>query len=67
MGTDDAILRSTHAAAPTPASQGVPSDRGETAAEPALPIRSLDDSDIGWGESTDANDERLRRDKPPHW
>ncbi|MEN0129329.1 MAG: hypothetical protein AAGC49_07810, partial [Brevundimonas sp.] len=45
--------------------QGQP---GTTAArEPALPVRALDDSDVGWGEASDANDDRLRRDKPPHW
>ena len=37
--------------------------------EPVIPSRSADDSDVGWhegsGEST--NDERLRRDDPPHW
>lgn len=73
VGTDDEILRSTHAAAPTADER----TRGEqpvvkpglvgTGAEPALPIRSLDDDDLGWGESSDGNDERLRRDKPPHW
>ena len=35
--------------------------------EPAIPVRSVDDSDVGWGEASDANDERLRQDKPPHW
>lgn len=35
---------------------------------PLIPDRSADDSDAGWGErSSDANDERLLRDKPPHW
>jgi len=37
--------------------------------EPVIPSRSADDSDVGWhegaGEAT--NDERLRRDVPPHW
>ncbi|MBD8059549.1 hypothetical protein IC607_11285 [Cellulomonas sp. JH27-2] len=67
VGTDDAILRSTHAAAPTPEEPTVRRGQVEDAHEPALPIRSADDSDLGWGESTDGNDERLRRDKPPHW
>jgi hypothetical protein len=35
--------------------------------EPAIPVRSADDTDVGWGEASDANDDRLRRDKPPHW
>ncbi|MBD7917142.1 hypothetical protein H9657_02470 [Cellulomonas sp. Sa3CUA2] len=30
--------------------------------------RSADDSDHGWGrEESSSNDERLRREKPPHW
>ena len=37
--------------------------------DPVIPARSADDSDVGWhekaGDST--NDERLRRDVPPHW
>lgn len=40
----------------------------ETAAEPALPRRSLDDSDLGWGDrADDSNDERLQQNRPPHW
>ena len=33
----------------------------------ALLNRSADDSDVGWGERADSNDDRLRQDKPPHW
>jgi hypothetical protein len=30
--------------------------------------RSADDSDHGWGrEEPSSNDDRLRREKPPHW
>ncbi len=29
--------------------------------------RSADDSDVGWGDTDGSNDERLRREKPPHW
>ena len=57
-------------------------DRPETADEPVLPERSSDDSDRGWGErdvelagshggdgsdGSDDDDERLIREKPPHW
>lgn len=28
---------------------------------------SFDDTDAGWGESSNSNDRRLRDDKPPHW
>ncbi len=34
---------------------------------PLLPDRSADDSDTGWGEGPDSNDDRLLRDVPPHW
>jgi hypothetical protein len=34
-----------------------------------LPERSTDDTDLGWGDPPDEtdDDERLLRDKPPHW
>jgi len=35
-----------------------------------LPEQTSDDTDLGWGEQPDdeaAEDERLRREKPPHW
>jgi hypothetical protein len=37
--------------------------------KPALPVRSRDDSDVGWGErpEPDDDDERLYRERPPHW
>ena len=35
--------------------------------DPAVAVRSADDSDVGWGGSDDSNDDRLHRDKPPHW
>jgi hypothetical protein len=36
--------------------------------KPAVPVKSLDDSDIGWGELPDQDqDDRLREDRPPHW
>jgi hypothetical protein len=38
----------------------------------ALPDQTTDDTDRGWGEEADEaeeaeNDERLLREKPPHW
>jgi hypothetical protein len=45
--------------------------------KPVLPARSEDETGIGWGEAPDApeapgapepdDDERLRRERPPHW
>lgn len=71
VGHDESVLRTVVPAAPaTPA----PSTVAPTAQPPALdddralPVRSLDDGDVGWGESAaDSNDDRLRRDVPPHW
>lgn len=34
--------------------------------EPVLPQRSEDETDVGWGDDVEDDDERLRRDVPPH-
>jgi hypothetical protein len=35
---------------------------------PALPEKSPDETDVGWGERPEPDDdERLNRDRPPHW
>ncbi len=40
----------------------------EPAPDAAVPERSADDTDLGWGdEDEDDSDERLTREKPPHW
>ncbi len=48
-----------------------PADAGPSAQDgaPILPVRSLDETDVGWGERAEAgdDDERFRRDRPPHW
>jgi len=47
-----------------PADAGLPDPDGQ----PVLPVRSQDDTDIGWGEAPEPDDdERLYRDRPPHW
>ena len=37
--------------------------------DPPVDLRSADDSDVGWQQAVteDSDDERLRRDVPPHW
>jgi hypothetical protein len=35
--------------------------------EPVLPEQSREDTDAGWGEYPDTSDDRLYRDRPPHW
>lgn len=77
VGTDESVLISTHPAAPPPAP---PTPPAATGAVPVRPdeqadagdlwrsTRSLDDSDRGWGrDETSPDDDRLRREKPPHW
>lgn len=32
-----------------------------------LPEQTLDDTDRGWGEPADNDDDRLIREKPPHY
>jgi hypothetical protein len=52
-----------------------PPRRPKPPAEPLLPETSKDDNDVGWGHEDyrgerggeDSNDERLRRERPPHW
>jgi hypothetical protein len=36
--------------------------------ESILPTKSREDTDVGWGEYAEqGDDERLLRDRPPHW
>ena len=47
-----------------PPSAGPP-DRDD---DPVLPVASREDTDDGWGEPAEPDDdERLCRDRPPHW
>ncbi|MBO0922556.1 hypothetical protein J1G42_17175 [Cellulomonas sp. zg-ZUI222] len=49
----------------TSASAGIPADGAD---DLWRATRSADDSDRGWGrEEPSSNDDRLQRDKPPHW
>ncbi|WP_433827368.1 hypothetical protein ACQP2E_35700 [Actinoplanes sp. CA-015351] len=34
---------------------------------PVLPEQTRDDTERGWGERGDSNDDRLYEDRPPHW
>ena len=82
VGGDDRVLRSSFpapgaqdaqdaqddgraAAAPTPSAAATP-----PATPPAATTapRAPDDLDVGWGAAVDdSNDDRLTREKPPHW
>ncbi|HET9971021.1 MAG TPA: hypothetical protein VFQ68_22475 [Streptosporangiaceae bacterium] len=36
--------------------------------KPLLPEQSQDETDVGWGEAPEPDDdERLRQERPPHW
>ena len=35
--------------------------------EPVLPDRAREDTDAAWGEYSERDDDRLYRDRPPHW
>jgi hypothetical protein len=36
--------------------------------KPVLPVKGQEDTDTGWGEQPEPDDEdRLQRDRPPHW
>ena len=34
---------------------------------PILPDETVDETEEGWNEESDSNDERLIEDRPPHW
>ena len=36
-------------------------------AAPILPAQSREDTDVGWGDYGERDDDRLLRDRPPHW
>ncbi|WP_223148446.1 hypothetical protein, partial [Actinotalea sp. JY-7885] len=40
---------------------------GTEAPDSSVLPRSPDASDAGWGDAPESNDDRLRRDVPPHW
>jgi hypothetical protein len=58
-------------AVPVPAdvgpAAGAPAARGALANEPVVPEQSPEDTDAAWGEYRQRDDDRLYRDRPPHW
>ncbi len=70
VGGDEANLRSSFPAPQAP--EGQSPDRDGSGASLASPPRAgrraPDDEDVGWGApAPDSNDDRLARDRPPHW
>jgi hypothetical protein len=46
---------------------GKPDDR-KPDDKPVLPVKSRDETDVGWGDPPEPDDEdRLRSERPPHW
>ncbi|HEY1625710.1 MAG TPA: hypothetical protein VGG16_18105 [Streptosporangiaceae bacterium] len=45
-----------------------PDKPAEKQERPVLPDRSTDETDVGWGDRPEPDDQdRLRQDRPPHW
>jgi hypothetical protein len=50
---------------PTPPAPAAPTPAAPT---PILPTQSREDTDVGWGDYRDRDDDdHLLRDRPPHW
>ena len=52
---------------PAPSADGSREPVSVPVGEPVLPEQSREDTDAAWGEYQVASDERLYRDRPPHW
>lgn len=52
---------------PAPAPPGPAAPVTGAADGPLLPERSPKDTDAAWGEYPERADDRLYRDRPPHW
>jgi hypothetical protein len=51
-----------------PAPPGEPCEPGPAVpGGPLLPEQSREDTDEGWGDYPQRDDDWLRRDRPPHW
>ena len=65
---DNAQEHQAESAPPAPGPAADPAPPAPPAAAPILPTQSREDTDIGWGEYRDRDDDdRLLRDRPPHW
>ena len=51
----------------TPAPVAPAAAPSASAREPVLPEQSSEDTDAAWGEYPSRDDDRLSRDRPPHW
>ncbi len=58
----DSAQPGAESAAGAPAAAGAAPGAG-----PVLPEQSREDTDAAWGEYPERSDDRLYRDRPPHW
>jgi hypothetical protein len=53
---------------PTPAQTQTQTQTPPVQPAPILPAQSSEDTDVGWGDYAERDDnDRLLRDRPPHW
>jgi hypothetical protein len=65
---DDAGTEADAASAPVPPTQPTPTLPAPAAPTPILPTQSREDTDVGWGDYRERDDDdHLLRDRPPHW
>ena len=69
VGGDEANLRtSLPVQGPDEVTWGTRAQPEASPARPQPARRAPDDEDVGWGApASDSNDDRLTRDRPPHW
>jgi hypothetical protein len=55
-------------AEPEPTDEPAPAQPASPAAKSSLlPEQSREDTDAAWGDHRERDDDRLHRDRPPHW
>jgi hypothetical protein len=69
--TDKPAPQAAPAAQDASAAQGpapaAPGSQADPAAGSLLPEQSREDTDAAWGDYRQRDDDRLYRDRPPHW
>jgi hypothetical protein len=65
---DDAPVEADSAFAPAAPVQPTPALPPPASPTPILPTQSREDTDVGWGDYRERDDDdHLLRDRPPHW
>jgi hypothetical protein len=64
----DGAARGDRDNAPAPPAPAPPTASAAIVPAPILPAQSREDTDVGWGDYGERDDnDRLLRDRPPHW